>query len=51
MAKTHIIEIKSIPKPRKHTPVRSGAGKHEDKRTKRNRTRLSQEKKALGDWK
>lgn len=50
MAKIHTIEIRELPKPRKYIPVRSGAGKHQDKRTKRNRTRLSQKKKALGDW-
>ena len=33
-----------------HTPRRSGAGVHEDRRTKRNRTRERRIQKAMRDW-
>jgi len=33
-----------------HVPRRSGAGTHEDSRTKRNRTRERRIQKAMRDW-
>ena len=35
--------------PKGHAPHKSGAGKHLDKRTKRNRTRGNQTKRAIED--
>ena len=33
-----------------HKAHRGGAGKHADRRTKRNRTRAAQNRKAIGEW-
>lgn len=35
---------------RGHQPRLSGAGTHDDRRTKRQRTRSSQKRRALGEW-
>ena len=33
-----------------HKAHRGGAGKHGDRRTKRNRTRAAKNRKAIGEW-
>lgn len=44
-----VIEVDYSKVARGHQPRRSGAGKHIDKRTKRNRTRNSQTRKAISE--
>jgi len=39
-----------VPKRTGHVPPRSGAGVHEDRRTKRNRTRERRIMKAMREW-
>lgn len=47
------IKVDVIPEykvPKGHMPHRSGAGLHKDKRTKRKRTRATQQKDSIGDF-
>jgi len=44
------INVKPWKVGRVHKVRRGGAGKHADRRTKRNRTRAAQNRKAIGEW-
>ena len=44
------LDVKPWKFSRGHRPHRGGAGKHHDRRTKRNRTRAAKKRNAIREW-